>query len=199
VLRSVGLVTDPDELRAALAAVGDALDAMGVLWAIGGSLASAAYGEPRATNDVDIIATLDITSARKLTESLTGFYADAETAVDAATRHSSFNVIDERSFVKIDLFVPPAGPMGEGQLVRRRRLELMPGLSVPVLGPEDVVLQKLRWFEMGGRVSDRQWRDLVAVLRSQDLDDVYLVETADLAGLRGLLEDAIRDAKNGAR
>jgi len=172
----------------------EALDELGVVWAIGGSLASAAYGEPRATNDVDIIAKLDASTARALVERLEhAFYADVEMALDAVLRRASFNVIDERSFIKVDIFVPHRGAMGDGQLDRRRRVDLMPGIALPVLGPEDVVLQKLRWFEMTGRTSDRQWRDLVSVLGSDGLDSEYLRATADAAGLGALLDDALRE------
>jgi hypothetical protein len=88
-------MTDPDELGRTLAAVAAALDGLAVPWAIGGSLASAAYGEPRATNDVDIIALLDERTAVGLTQRLgEGFYADAEAAREAARSRGSFNVID---------------------------------------------------------------------------------------------------------
>lgn len=189
-------MTEPDELRRTLETLREALEALGVEWAIGGSLASAAYGEPRATNDVDIVAILDARSARALTERLgDDFYADAEMALEATRRKARFNVIDERSFIKVDLFVPSPGAMGEGQVARRRRLELMPGLFLPVLGPEDVVLQKLRWFEMSGRNSDRQWRDVVLVLQAQDLDVEYLRSTAASAGLGALLDMAFEASR----
>lgn len=188
-------MTEIDELAAALAALRDALGAIGASWAVGGSLASAAYGEPRATNDVDVVAVLDEAGARRLAALLgDDFYCSEEAAVDAVRRHDSFNVIDQRSFLKIDVFVPGPGPLGVGQLHRRRELSLVGGVEVPVLGPEDVVLQKLRWYRMGGGVSDRQWRDLVEVLRAGDLDQAYLDEVAAATDLSELLERARRDA-----
>lgn len=193
-------MTDPDEMGRALEALADALDAMSVPWAVGGSLASSAYGEPRATNDIDIIATLSEPQARELVARLGGdFYADADAAADAARRRSSFNAIDKRSFIKLDVFVPEAGALGVGQLGRRLHLDIFPGLRpIPVLGPEDVVLQKLRWFRLGGEVSDRQWRDIVSVLRamSRDLDNPYLDTVAVEADLTALLERARNDARS---
>jgi Nucleotidyl transferase AbiEii toxin, Type IV TA system len=189
-------VTDLDELAQTLVAIGDALEALSVRWAIGGSLASSAYGEPRATNDIDIVAELDEDTARRLAVSLAGHaYADADMAADAVRRGSSFNVIDERTFIKVDIFVPRPGRLGRGQLDRRQHLELLPDITVPVLGPEDVVLQKLRWFDMGGRASDRQWRDIVSVLRGRQLDDAYLEAVASEAGLDELLGSARADAR----
>jgi hypothetical protein len=192
-------MTDPDELGATLATVAAVLDGLGVRWAIGGSVASSAYGEPRATNDVDVVALLDVTTAREVAKRLgPGFYADGDAAADAARRHGSFNVIDRRSFIKVDVFVPAAGPLGEGQLTRAIRLELVAlAPPLPVLGPEDVVLQKLAWFRAGGEVSERQWRDVVAVLRTvgPDLDDGYLDGVASPTGLDALLARARHDAR----
>lgn len=66
------------------------------------------------------------------------------------------------------------------------------GRDLPVLGPEDTILQKLRWYQTGGEVSDRQWRDIISVLRAsgEELDDAYLDATAEGAGLMSLLTRA---------
>jgi hypothetical protein len=102
-------MTDPEEIARALRALAKAFDALAVRWAIGGSLASSAHGEPRATNDVDVIALLSEEAARTFVASLgADFYADSDVAADAARRRSCFNVIDNRSFIKIDVFVPAA-------------------------------------------------------------------------------------------
>jgi hypothetical protein len=191
-------VTDPDELARAVGAVGAALDAVGATWAIGGSLASAVHGEPRATNDVDLVAQLSEAGARDLAARLgDDFHADVDAMTAAVRARSSFNLVDTRSFIKIDVFVPPRGPLGLGQLDRRVTLPVVAGLrALPVLGPEDVVLQKLRGYELGGRVSDRQWRDIVSVLRASapTLDAEYLDAVAAPGGLAELLERARRDA-----
>lgn len=191
-------MTDPGELGRTLQALADAFAAVGVTWAIGGSVASAAYGEPRSTNDVDVIALLDEPGARSFTRQLgPDFYADADMAADAARTRTSFNVIDTRGFIKVDVFCPPPGPLGAGQLDRRRFLEIAAGVpAVPVLGAEDVVLQKLRWFALTGETSDRQWRDVVGILRAlgSDVDQGYL-ESVELGSLRPLLDRARDEAK----
>lgn len=192
-------MTDPDELRRALLAVATALDALGVRWAVGGSMASTVHGEPRTTNDIDVIAVLDVESARRFGALLgPDFYADRDTAVEAVRRCSSFNVIDQRSFIKIDVFVPESGPLGRGQLDRVQSFDFLgAGRALPVLGPEDTVLQKLRWYRSGGEVSDRQWRDIVSVLRASrdELDFAYLATTAETAGLALLLSRARQAAE----
>ena len=188
-----------EDFARTIALTGDALDALGVEWAVGGSLASATYGEPRATNDVDVAAILSPENARRFVRRLgKEFYADEEAALDAASRYTTFNVLDRRTLVKVDVFILPPGPLGEGQLARRRRLTLFPGArSVPVLAPEDVVLQKLRWYVSGGQVSDTQWRDILSVLRlaEEPPDDVYLDKVAESAGLGELLARARKEAR----
>lgn len=71
-----------------------------------------------------------------------------------------------------------------------------PGLHIPVSSPEDVILHKLRWYQLGNRVSDRQWNDIVQVLEVQagrlDLD--YLDRWAKHFGVKELLELAIEQA-----
>src|SRR5207249_868940 len=76
---SAGRMTDQDELARALEAIAAAFEELSVTWAIGGSLASSAHGEPRATNDIDVVATLDEAGARRLPALLgNDFYADAD-------------------------------------------------------------------------------------------------------------------------
>lgn len=192
-------MTEPDEIGESLVALARAFDALAVRWAIGGSLASSAHGEPRATNDVDVIALLSEKEARELVVELgSDFYADADVAADAALRRSSFNVIDNRTFIKIDVFVPAFGPLGTGQLDRLQMIEVFPGVrELPILGAEDVVLQKLRWYLLGGSISDRQWRDIVSVLRigGRAIDQAYLDRVASPEGLSSLLERARNDAR----
>jgi hypothetical protein len=53
-------------------------------------------------------------------------------------------------------------------------------------------LQKLRWFELTGRSSERQWRDVLSVIRlGGELDLVYAREVARDAKLLDLLEAAL--------
>jgi len=59
--------------------------------------------------------------------------------------------------------------------------------------PEDTVLAKLEWFRLGGEVSDRQWRDVLGVLKVQGerLDLVYLRRWAAALRIADLLEQAL--------
>jgi hypothetical protein len=174
------------------------LDELQVVYALGGSLASSLVGEPRTTLDVDIVVVVDERSVEPLLERLAiDLYVPVETARSAVRSGSSFNVIDTAYGIKADLFVAGAGVLDESQIERRVRVPL-PGAvdGIWVTSPEDQVLRKLDWYRLGGRVSDRQWRDVVGIIRarSSSLDRAYLRETAGLVDLVEDLDAAFAEA-----
>lgn len=175
------------------------LDALGIPYVIGGSLASTLVGEPRSTSDIDVAVSLQIADLEGLIAAVANdFYVSSSAATDAIERKRSFNLIDQRSGLKVDLFVLGDSVLDRLQLERRRRVDLptTPPCTVWVTSTEDVILRKLQWFIAGDRASDRQWRDVLGVLRAQAgrLDDTYLDETGTLIGI----DDDLRRARNQA-
>ena len=192
-------MTAPDVL-APLGPVVAALEALEVQHYIGGSFASSAHGAPRSTLDVDIVADLRPEHVERFVEMLSpGFYLDEARIRDAVDRRRSFNLIHLDSMFKVDIFVSKGRPFDRSALARAQHRPLgsdPSGRPVRVASPEDTVLAKLEWYRAGAETSERQWSDILGVLRTkrEALDYVYLELQADGLGVRDLLDRAVKEA-----
>jgi hypothetical protein len=177
----------------------DALDRLAIPHQLGGSYASSIHGLPRQTRDADLVVDLDMAQVRPLANLLRAtFYLDDERMRSAVARRSSVNLIHLATGFKIDLFVKGREPFDDSELARSRLAEVPGGhgRQAPVKSAEDTILRKLAWFAAGGGTSERQWLDVLGILKVQGdaLDDDYLVEWADELGVRELLEKARRQS-----
>jgi hypothetical protein len=186
------------ELWDALLPVVEALETLGVLYYVGGSVASSVTGVARATLDVDLVAALHVEHVEPFAAALVQhYYVDVEMIQHAVRHHGSFNVIHLASMFKVDVFVPEDTPFARTNMHRRIALEI-PEVkrTLYFCSPEDIVLHKLLWYQAGSGVSDRQWYDLQGVLRlqAQDLDLAYLQQWAAEMDIVGLLHRALAEA-----
>lgn len=194
-------MTPPDPVALALI-LARVLERLGVRYCIGGSVASSVYGEVRTTLDVDFVADLAPEDVDVFVAAVqSDFHVVDESIRRAVREHSSFNLIHERMLIKADVYVLPDDPVHRGQLERSRRVALRsePGSEVELASPEDVVIHKLRWYDLGGRTSDRQWRDVLGVLKVQGerLDLGYMERTVAGLELAELLSRARSEAGQG--
>jgi hypothetical protein len=154
----------------------------------------------RSTLDVDIVADMKLEHIQPLVAALSKeFYADDEMMRDAIEHHSSFNLIHYETAFKVDIFIRKLRPFDQMQLERRRKSVIAtdPEESVWVVSPEDIILAKLEWYRMGGEVSDRQWRDILGVLKTRagELDLAYLRKWAIELKIVDLLDRALKEAE----
>lgn len=189
----------PNEPIAVTLLVIDAMDALGVPYLIGGSLASAVHGVLRATLDTDLVADLRLEHAEPLARALGGtFYVDAESIREAVLHQRSFNVIHLETMFKVDVFVVKKRPFHHSQMERRTAQVIAtdPDRTAYVATAEDTILAKLEWYRMGGDVSEQQWRDVLGVMKVQAdrLDLAYLRQWAAQLNISDLLERAIKEA-----
>ena len=178
----------------------EALVDLGVPYLIGGSLASAVHGVARATADADLVADLHLEHAEPLAQALgDAFYVDVEAIRDAIRHRSHFNVIHLETVFKVDVFVNKQRPFDQAQFERRAAqiVATDPERSVYVASAEDTVLTKLESYRLGNEVSDRQWRDVLGVLKVQGerLDAAYLRRWARALSVEDLLEKALTAAQ----
>jgi hypothetical protein len=186
------------QVLAAITPIVEALEELGVSYHIGGSVASSIYGIFRATIDADLVANLHLEQVRPLVKRLQAdYYIDEAMIRDAIKRRSSFNVIHLDTMLKVDVFIPKTRLFDQEEL-RRVRQEVLSEGTRPfnIASPEGTILNKLEWYRMGGEVSDRQWNDILGVLKVQgtNLDMAYLRHWAADLKVTDLLERAFVDA-----
>lgn len=189
---------NPEAIRVALQVI-DVLEELGISYHVGGSFASSIHGVPRQTRDLDLAVDLEIQHVRSLVSRLeTDFYVDAEMIRSAIRRRGSFNIVHLTAGFKVDIFCRKNDFYGRSERKRRLRSRLLTDLprEVTVSSPEDTVLRKLQWYEIGGQVSEQQWTDVLGVLRIQGerIDRDYLEYWAEELELADLLERALAEA-----
>ena len=178
------------------------LEELNIDYVIGGSLASALHGVARATLDSDLVAALEPKHVPLLVQRLQpAFYIFDEAIYDAIEHRSSFNLIHLESMFKVDIFVPQDREFDRAQLAHGQSYVVgaTPDQQARIASAEDTLLAKLAWYQMGGQVSDRQWQDVLGILRVQvgRLDEAYLKRMADSLGVTELLRRALEETDQG--
>jgi len=189
----------PEEGFQVVLEVARVLDRLGVPYAVGGSLASSLHGIPRSSQDGDLVADLRAEHVQPFTAAIANlFYVSPERVLQAVQHRSSFNIVHLKTAIKVDIFVLSSEPLSLQEMARRQVLPVPgePGTTLYVASAEDTVLQKLLWYRKGNMVSDRQWNDILGVLKVQraDLDFNYLKEWAAQTGVDDLLKKALEEA-----
>lgn len=187
--------TDPDPIEVTLL-VTRAFDQLRVPYLVVGSLASSYYGVSRSSLDSDIVASLKMNDVPGLVSHLgKDFYLDENSAMQAIRLRGSFNLVHRPTMFKVDIFMSKEKPFDRRQLEGRRELNLDAEgqRRVYIASAEDTVLAKLDWFRQGNETSDRQWQDVLGILRVQKerLDMGLLRDWAPRIGVADLLSKAL--------
>ena len=193
------------DMLLALTPVVEEFERLGVPYYIGGSLASSAYGVARATLDADLVADLASAQVGAFVAALqASYYLDESAINDAIQRRLSFNLIHLATMIKVDVFINKAR-LSDAEAFRRVRQEPLDDEDAnategadatrryALASPEDVILAKLEWYRLGGETSERQWSDILGVIKVQGpaLDEAYVRQWAGALNLADLLQRAL--------
>lgn len=171
----------------------ETFEALRIGYMISGSQASIYYGEPRFTQDIDVVA--DITPAH--VPALLGrfpfpeFSLSEDAVHEAIQARGQFNIIHPTSGLKIDVMLVKHTPYDRHEFERRQRLPFLPGREAYCARPEDVIIYKMLYFREGR--SERHLRDIAGMLRisAAEIDTQYVDEWAQHLGLKDIW-DAVR-------
>src|SRR6185437_3147878 len=177
------LPVEPTDL---LRQVSSAFERLGTEYAVVGSMASSYYGEPRLTNDVDVIAVLRLDHVTQLLEAFpaTDFYVRESAVRQAVANLGQFNIIHPDSGLKVDVVIAKPSEFDRTRL--NRRIRVQPGgtdVDVYFASPEDVILKKMEYYREGG--SDKHLRDIAGMLkiRGDKIDRSYIEMWAPKLGV----------------
>jgi hypothetical protein len=150
-----------------------------------GSVASMAYGEPRLTNDIDIVAGIEDRHVAGLIEEFPAdeFYISDSMIKEAISRHGQFNIIDPSSGLKIDVIIKKNTSFDNSRFRRKKRLLPSETYEADFAAPEDVIIKKMEYYHEGG--SEKHLRDIAGILKisSESVDLNYVSDWANRLGL----------------
>jgi hypothetical protein len=190
----------PDALEA-LTPVVTALRRLGVRHYICGSFASTFYGMNRSTADVDLVAELLPSQVASFAAALRpDFYVSEPMISDAIARKSCFNVIHLPTSFKVDVFAARGRAYDKNVMDRIEEKpfdEAVPSLRLFLPSPEDTILAKLEWYRLGDEISERQWGDVIGVMKvnGPSLDRAYLDKWAGELGVADLMAKAWKEVE----
>ena len=185
------------EIQEAIKPIVKIFEELGISYYIGGSVASSVYGIARATMDIDFVSNLNQTHINLLGQKLKHLYfIDENMILDAVKTGSSFNLIHLETMLKIDVFILREKEYYKKAFERRRKdfiSDEPDSVQVYLCSAEDSILSKLEWYKLGGGISERQWKDILGVIKVQGdlLDEEYLIKWSEELGVTDLLEKAI--------
>ena len=158
---------------------------LNIRYLITGSVASMAYGEPRLTNDIDIVAAIDGSHVGALKACFPAgeFYLSAEAMREAVRTKGQFNVIHPDSGLKVDVMVKQNTPFDESRFSRARKISPEQGYSADFASPEDVIIKKMEYYKLGG--SEKHLRDITGIMKisGEMIDSGYIEKWSQSLGL----------------
>ena len=180
----------PDLLRYVV----EVLEGLDITYMVVGAIASSAYGEPRLTQDIDVVVDLRPEHIRHLCDAFPPgeYYVSAEAALEAVLQGGQFNIIHPASGNKIDFIVARKDPWGRIQVSRRQKVQILPDSEGYVARPEDIIIGKMAYYREGG--SEKHLRDIAGIMRvsGEEVDRAYISLWAEQLRLTDVWQAVLR-------
>lgn len=158
----------------------EAFEHLQISYLVTGSIAAMAYGEPRLTNDIDIVAEINEQHIKGLLAAFPAneFYISEEMIKDAMRHHGQFNIIHPASGLKIDVIIKRDTSFDSSRFRRIRRIYPAESFQANFAAPEDVIIKKMEYYRDGG--SEKHLRDITGILKisGDAVDRNYISEWA---------------------
>jgi hypothetical protein len=172
----------------------EVLEERGITYMVVGCFASGAYGEPRLTQDIDIVVDLRPDQVEPLCAAFPeeDYYVSREAALNAVVRREQFNIIHPASGNRIDLIIARKDAWGQAQLSRRQRMRVFPDRDVYFARPEDIIISKMAYYREGG--SEKHLRDITGIMKvsGEEVDTAYIRQWAEKLGLTEIWQAIVR-------
>jgi len=165
------------ELHELLKYVINAFEKLRIRYFITGSIASMFYGEPRFTNDIDVVADIKKDHIHALLKLFPKdeFYLSDDAIRDAIIDQHQFNIIHPASGLKIDIIIAKGDDFDESRFKRIKRVSPVEETHANLASPEDVIIMKMRYYKEGE--SEKHLRDITSLLKiSGDKIDMAYIE-----------------------
>lgn len=161
------------------------LERLEIPYLVTGAVAAMAYGEPRLTNDIDIVAAIEEKHVADLLKVFPSdeFYINEETAREAILKTGQFNIIHPASGLKMDIIIKQDSPFDNSRFSRVRRIYPAETYQANFAAPEDVIIKKMEYYKEGG--SEKHLRDIAGILKisGEMVDRDYIAEWSHRLGL----------------
>jgi hypothetical protein len=172
----------------------EALEYLRIPYLVTGSVAAMAYGEPRLTNDIDIVAAIEEQHIPGLLKAFpeSEFYISDEMIAEAIRDRGQFNIIHPTSGLKIDVIIRQNTPFDVSRFQRARRIHPAETYEASFAAPEDVIIKKMEFYKAGG--SEKHLRDITGILKisGPEVDGKYIAAWAERLGLTEIWEAVLK-------
>ncbi len=165
----------------------------GIRFHLTGGITTVTYGEPRLTQDIDIVVDNAALAAHTepFIESLSNstFMFDADSVRRAIEKRDLFQLLDTIEALKLDIY---PREMIRGELDRSETIEVFDGIELPVASRTDAAASKLVWVSKGSHKSRRDLRHIYRAAEDSDRERIH--KLARELGLESLLDEVLEES-----